>query len=106
MKHLLYVLFVLLVCSISAQETTVLQINAKWNYQNNYDLSKIKNAVIKFSYLKDQPADIRKNITAVPVIAIIDKNGKVRMQYVADLSFKIQATRQEIQDVVNIISKE
>lgn len=106
MKHLLYVLFVLLVCSISAQETTVLQINAKWNYQNNYDLSKIKNAVIKFSYLKDQPADIRKNITAVPVIAIIDKNGKVRMQYVADLSFKIQATRQEIQDVVNIISNE
>ncbi len=106
MKHLLYVLFVLWVCSISAQETTVLQINAKWNYKNNYDLSKIKNAVIKFSYLKDQPVDIRKNITAVPVIAIIDKNGKVRMQYVADLSFKIQATRQEIQDVVNIISKE
>jgi len=106
MKHLLYVIFVLWVCSINAQETTVLQINAKWNSRNNYDLSKIKNAVIKFSYLKDQPADIRKNITAVPVIAIIDKNGKVRMQYVADLSFKIQATRQEIQDVVNIISNE
>ena len=106
MKHLLYVLFVLLVCSLNAQDTTVLQINAKWNSRNNYDLSKIKNAVIKFSYLKDQPADIRKNITAVPVIAIIDKNGKVRMQYVADLSFKIQATKQEIQDVVNIISKE
>ena len=78
MKHLLYFRFVLLVCSLNAQETTVLQINAKWNYKNNYDLSSIKNAVIKFSYLKDQPADIRKNITAVPVIAIIDKNGKIR----------------------------
>ena len=42
--------------------------------RNNYDLSDITGATVKFSYLKDQPKDIQKSIMAVPVIVIMDKS--------------------------------
>jgi len=103
MKKLLCAIFVLVAASVYSQDITVLQINAEWNKKNNYDLSNITGAVIKFSYLKDQPKDIQKGITAVPVIVIIDKTGRVRMQYVADLSFKIKASTMEMQNIINKI---
>ena len=89
--------------SVYSQDVTVLQINAKWNERNNYDLSGLNGVIVKFSYLKDQPKDIQKGISAVPVIVIIDKTGRVRMQYVADLSFKIKASTMEMQNIINKI---
>ena len=71
--------------------------------KNNYDLSDLNGVIVKFSYLKDQPKEIQKSISAVPVIVLIDKTGRVRMQYTADLSFKIKATNMEIQNVINKI---
>ena len=100
-NYILCVIFVLVAVCVKAQDITVLQINAKWNVKNNYDLSELNGVIVKFSYLKDQPKDIQKGISAVPVIVIIDKTGRVRMQYVADLSFKIKASNMEIQNFIN-----
>tara|TARA_R110000823_G_scaffold106850_1_gene225459 strand:- start:48 stop:365 length:318 start_codon:yes stop_codon:yes gene_type:complete len=102
-NYILCVIFVLVAVCVKAQDITVLQINAKWNVKNNYDLSELNGVIVKFSYLKDQPKDIQKGITAVPVIVIIDKTGRVRMQYVADLSFKIKASTMEMQNIINKI---
>jgi hypothetical protein len=102
-NYILCVIFVLVAVCVKAQDITVLQINAKWNEKNNYDLSELNGVIVKFSYLKDQPKDIQKGITAVPVIVIIDKTGRIRMQYVADLSFKIKETNMEIQNTINQI---
>tara|TARA_R110002050_G_scaffold137852_2_gene261557 strand:+ start:1461 stop:1778 length:318 start_codon:yes stop_codon:yes gene_type:complete len=102
-KYILCVIFVLVAVYVKAQDITVLQINAKWNVKNNFDLSELNGVIVKFSYLKDQPKDIQKGITAVPVIVIIDKTGRVRMQYVADLSFKIKASTMEMQNIINKI---
>jgi hypothetical protein len=102
-KYILCVIFVLVAVCVKAQDITVLQINAKWNEKNNYDLSELNGVIVKFSYLKDQPKDIQKGISAVPVIIIIDKTGRVRMQYVADLSFKIKASKMEMQNIINKI---
>ena len=103
MKKILCAICVLVAASVYSQDVTVLQINAKWNERNNYDLSQLNGVVVKFSYLKDQPKDIQKGISAVPVLVIIDKTGRIRMQYVADLSFKIQTTNMEIQNVIDKI---
>lgn len=103
MKHLIYVLFVLLVCSLNAQDLTLMHINAKWNQSNNFNLRGIKNCKIQYALLEDQAPSIRKQIKAVPVILLLDKNGKPRGQWKADLSFKITATREEIQNRVNVI---
>ena len=102
-NYILCVIFVLVVVCVKAQDITVLQINAEWNKKNNYDLSDLNGVIVKFSYLKDQPKDVQKSITAVPIIVIIDKTGRVRIQYVADLSFKIKASSMEMQNFINKI---
>jgi len=105
MKNILCAIFVLVAGFVYSQDVTVLQINAEWNKRNNYDLSNITGATVKFSYLKDQPKDIQKSIVAVPVIVIMDKNGRVRMQYIADISLKIKVGNLDIQNNVDRISK-
>ena len=105
MKKLLCAIFVLVAASVYSQDVTVLQINAEWNKKNNYDLSGITGAVVKFSYLKDQPKDIQKSIVAVPVIVILDKKGRVRMQYIADISLKIKVGNLDIQNNIDRINK-
>ena len=105
MKNILCAICVLVAGFVYSQDVTVLQINAEWNKRNNYDLSNITGATVKFSYLKDQPKDIQKSIVAVPVIVIMDKNCRVRMQYVADISLKIKVGNLDIQNNVDRISK-
>mgnify|MGYP003624833986 FL=1 len=105
MKNILCAIFVLVAGFVYSQDVTILQINAEWNKKNNYDLSDITGATVKFSYLKDQPKDIQKSIIAVPVIVIMDKKGRVRMQYVADISLKIKVGNLDIQNNVNRINK-
>ena len=102
-NYILCVIFVLVAVCVKAQDITVLQINAEWDKKNNYDLSDLNGVIVKFSYLKDQPKDVQKSISAVPVIVIMDKTGRVRIQYVADLSFKIKASNMEIQNFINKI---
>jgi len=104
-KLILCAIFVLVAAFVYSQDVTILQINAEWNKKNNYDLSGITGATVKFSYLKDQPKDIQKSIVAVPVIVIMDKNGRVRMQYVADISLKIKVGNLDIQNNVDRINK-
>ena len=105
MKKLLCAIFVLVASFVYSQDVTVLQINAEWNKRNNYDLSNITGATVKFSYLKDQPKEVQNSIMAVPVIVIMDKTGRVRMQYVADISLQIKATRLEIQNTIDRINR-
>jgi hypothetical protein len=105
MKNILCAICVLVVGFVYSQDVTVLQINAEWNKKNNYDLSDITGAVVKFSYLKDQPLDIQNSIMAVPVIVIMDKNGRIRRQFIADISLQIKATHLEIQNEINRIKK-
>mgnify|MGYP003643950447 CR=1 FL=1 len=105
MKNILCAICVLVAGFVYSQNVTVLQINAEWNKKNNYDLSDITGATIKFSYLKDQPKDVQNSIMAVPVIVIMDKNGRVRMQYVADISLKIKVGNLDIQNNVDRINK-
>jgi hypothetical protein len=106
MKHLLYVIFVLLVCSLNAQEIKLLHINSKWNQSNNFDLKGIKNCTVQYALLEDQVPSVKSKIKSVPTIILLDKNGKPRGQWIAGLSFKIIASKEEIQDRINVIYKE
>jgi len=101
MKNLIIILFILFGFSASAQDVTVIHFNYKWNERNNYNLRGLQNAKVQYAWLEEQPDHIKKSITSVPVIAILDKNGKVKMQYSADISFKIQVTREELQKSIN-----
>jgi len=104
MKKLIFAVIAFLIfVQINAQNLTILHINAKWNQSNNFNLRGIKNCKIKMVLLEDQAPSIRSQIKAVPFIIILDKNGKPRGQWTADISFKITATKQEIQNRINVL---
>ena len=104
MKKLILIMFVFCSFYSTAQDRlTVLHFNYRWNEKNNYDLRGIKNAKIQYVWLEDQPAHIRSSIKSVPVIAVLGKDGKVKMQFTADISFKIQATKDDVQNAINRI---
>ena len=91
--------------SASAQDVTVIHFNYKWNDRNNYNIRGLKNAKLQYAWLEEQPESVKKTIKAVPVVVIL-KNGKVRGQFAADLSFEIHATRDEIQDFINKVAED
>ena len=104
MKNIILILFMLFGLFVNAQDkVTVIHFNYKWNDRNNYNLRGLQNAKFQYAWLEDQPENIVETIRTVPVIVILGKDGKVKMQYAADLSFKIQATREDIQKSVNRI---
>ena len=81
MKKLLCAICVLVAASVYSQDVTVLQINAEWNKKNNYDLSSITGARVKFSYLKDQPKDIQRIYTAINIRANLKTYKKVLLPF-------------------------
>ena len=91
--------------SASAQDVTVIHFNYKWNDRNNYNIRGLKNAKLQYAWLEEQPESVKRTIKAVPVVVIL-KNGKVRGQFAADLSFEIHATRDEIQDFINKVAED
>ena len=104
MKNIILILFMLFGFFVNAQDkVTVIHFNYKWNDRNNYNLRGLQNAKVQYAWLEDQPENIVETIRTVPVIVILGKDGRVKMQYAADLSFKIQATREDIQKSVNRI---
>ena len=97
MKNLILIIFIFFGFSAYAQDkVTVIHFNYKWNDRNNYNMRGLQNAKVQFAWLEDQPEHIVKSITSVPVIVILGKDGKVKMQYAADISFKIRVTKVDI----------
>lgn len=101
MKKIL-VLIVLFVCVNSfSQEYTVLHINSSWNYRNDYkQLNQIEGARIVKALLEDQKASIRQQIKSVPVIFIYKGNSLIG-RWDADISLKIKAPIEELQEVID-----
>tara|TARA_E500000305_G_C3970799_1_gene211824 strand:- start:652 stop:978 length:327 start_codon:yes stop_codon:yes gene_type:complete len=104
MRNLIIIVFMLFGFLANAQDKiTVIHFNYKWNSKNDYNLRGLQNAKIQYAWLEEQPENIVETIRTVPVIVILNKDGKVKMQYAADLTFKIQATKEDIQKSINRI---
>jgi len=97
MKNLITIILILFAFTATAQDYTLMHINAKWNESNNFDLRGIKGAKVQMAYLEDQKVSLRDQIKAVPLIILLDKDGKPKGQWKAGLSFKITASKEEIQ---------
>ena len=102
MKKLLFLL--LLLSGITYSQITVIHFNATWNSSNDVkwfgDLTdcKLKNIDIAV----DAQAGTDHNITVVPTILILI-DGEEEKRYEADISFSMQATKEEIQEVIDEI---
>ena len=102
MKVLLIVLLVLISSNITAQ-IKVEQYNAGWNSANDVswvmDLQDCK-TIGYVDVAKDKEAQSEHKIAIVPTI-IIFKDGEEVARFQADLSFKMLATKEEVQEEIS-----
>lgn len=97
-------LITLMLFSISfisyAQKYTVVQINAEWNERNKIELPlRLEGAQVIYGHLRDQSSSLQESIKAVPVI-ILFKNNRPITQWTADISFKLNITKEEIANAI------
>ena len=103
------ILLLILICSKAFGQTSfckedicVVEFNAGWNESNSADyLDKLTDCGIK-RILIDK-GDYQKEYGIVVVPTIIIFNGKEVKRFQADLSFKMLATREDVQGVVDEI---
>ena len=97
----LLLLWLLLGCGKVSAQTKAIYFNADWNSANNVEWFD------KLTDVKKETMDIGKgdcqkkyNIAIVPTIVIF-KDGEEVKRYQADISFKLVATRKEIQNYID-----
>ena len=99
----LLILFFMLVCNNAFGQIKVTQFNAGWNEVNTVDwVMKLKDCKTK-NYIDigtDKEAQKENKIAVVPTI-IIFKDGEEVARFQADLSFKMVATREEVQEEID-----
>ena len=104
MKKLL-LLFLLLFGSSAFAQVQVAQFNAEWNKANTVSwIDKLKD-VKSLSYvdISTSPEIQKKHKIAVIPTIIIFKDGEEVARFQADLSFKMLATREEVQEEIDNI---
>ena len=100
MKQIFVLIALFVYAIVSSQEYTVLHINSSWNYRNDYkQLNEIKGAKIVKALLEDQNTNVKRQIKSVPVIFIYKGNSLIG-RWDADISLKIKAPVEELQEAI------
>jgi len=101
MKKILFLLAIS--CNVAFGQIKVEQFNAGWNSANNVswvqELSECK-TIGYTDIAKDTEAQSKFKIAVVPTI-IIFKDGEEAARFQADLSFKMLATKEEVQEEID-----
>jgi len=101
MNKILIILFLIFSLSANAQ-IVVTEFNAEWNAVNGVEwLSKLSDCdIAKVDIMKQAELQKKHKIVIVPTI-IIFKDGEEIKRFQADLSFKMLATKKELQGVID-----
>jgi len=105
----LYALIMVIVFTAATAfgQVKVVHFNASWNSDNDVEwFDKLSDANKKNLSIDDGDIQTKYSIAIVPTIIVFDDGEEVK-RYQADLSFKMVATREEIQEYIDelIISK-
>ena len=98
-----YILILMLLCNSAFSQIRISQFNAEWNKANHVPCVMELKDCKTISYVDIcKNADLAKKhkIAVIPTI-IIFKDGEEVARFQADLSFKMVATREEIQDEID-----
>ena len=99
----LFVLFLLFVCGNAYSQIEIKQFNAGWNSGNDVTWLQELSDCKTISYIDigtDKEAQKENKIAVVPTI-IIFKDGEEVARFQADLSFKMLATKEEVQEEIS-----
>jgi|TARA_R100000081_G_scaffold89439_1_gene62334 thiol-disulfide isomerase/thioredoxin len=102
MKKLLITLVMLIGITNAYSQITVTHFNAGWNSANDVQwVEKLSDCdIAKVDIASDPKLQQKHNVVVVPTI-IIFQDGEEVKRFQADLSFKIAATREELQDYID-----
>jgi len=105
----LYALIMILVFTAATafSQVKVVHFNASWNEANDVEwFDKLSDANKKSLSIDDGDIQTKYAIAIVPTIVVFDDGEEVK-RFQADISFKMSATREEIQEYIDelIISK-
>ena len=107
-KYLYALIMVLVFTAATAfSQVKVVHFNAGWNSANDVEwFDKLSDANKKSLSIDDGDIQTKYSIAIVPTIIVFDDGEEVK-RFQADLSFKMVATREEIQEYIDelIISK-
>jgi len=102
MKKLFLLLICVLFTAVSYTQITVKQFNADWNKANTVTwLGKLSDCSVKYIDVAKYPSYQKKYKLVVFPTIIIFNNGEEVKRYQADLSFKIGATKSEVQEEID-----
>ena len=101
----LFVLVLILICGTASGQIQVAQYNAEWNKDNGvnwvHDLTDIQ--TISYIDIAKQPELAKEHKIAVIPTIIIFKDDEEVARFQADLSFKMVATKEEVQEEIDNI---
>ena len=105
----LYALLIVMAFTVGVafSQVKVIHFNAGWNEANDVEwFDKLSDAGKKSLSIDDTEIQKKYAIAIVPTIIVFDEGEEVK-RFQADLSFKMAATREEIQEYIDelIISK-
>ena len=102
MKNLIFLF--LLVSGMSYSQIQVIHFNANWNASNDVKwVNELTDCKLKnIDIATDTQAATDHKITVVPTILILI-DGEEEERYEADISFSMQATKKEVQEVIDEI---
>jgi len=101
------VLLLILISSNAFAQVEVIHFNAGWNSANNVEwFNKISDASKKSLSIDEANIQKKYAIAIVPTIIVFDDGEEVK-RFQADLSFKMAATKEEVQEYIDelIMSK-
>ena len=99
--YILLIVFVL-VCGGAFSQVVATHFNAKWNEHNKSDwVDSLVDCEITYVDIAKSPKIQKKHkVTVVPTILIF-KDGEEMYRFESDVSFKLIATRKELQKYIN-----
>ena len=99
--YILIIIF-MIIAGTSFGQVVVTHFNAEWNNHNKSDwVDSLKDCEITYVDISGSPKIQKKHkVTVVPTI-IIFKDGEEMYRFEADVSFKMIATRKELQKYIN-----
>jgi len=101
--YMLILLFVLL-CGSANGQIQVAQYNADWNKENTVKWctsKQLENCIVSYVDIGENPeAQKEHSVVVVPTIVIFNGGEEVK-RYQADLSFKIIATKEDLQEYID-----
>ena len=101
----LLVLILVCMCGQASGQISVAQFNAKWNSANEVPwIDKLSDCqTVSYVDITTSPKiQLKHKIAVIPTI-IIFKDGEEVARFQADLSFKMMATREEVQEEIDNI---